>query len=122
MRDALFFFFPNFRHYLYVCTKNTTKARGSVYASRGIETRLCKHCCRGKAIVALTYLYICVCVCECLRACNLIYPACNVPPYCYLRPLSFHKVLRHYLTNGTILTKKVTEHKMCVLIFSTIFI
>ena len=28
----------------------------------------------------------------------------------------------HYLINGTILEKKVTEHKMCVLIFCTTFI
>jgi len=28
----------------------------------------------------------------------------------------------HYLINGTIFEKKVTEHKMCVLIFSTTFV
>jgi len=28
----------------------------------------------------------------------------------------------HYLTNGTIFEKKVTEHKMCVLIFCTTFV
>ena len=28
----------------------------------------------------------------------------------------------HYLINGTIFEKKATEHKMCVLIFSTSFV
>jgi len=31
-------------------------------------------------------------------------------------------IFPHYLINGTILEKKVTEHKMCGLIFSTTFV
>ena len=31
-------------------------------------------------------------------------------------------IFRHYLINGAISGKKVTEHKMCVFIFSTTFV
>jgi hypothetical protein len=85
-------------------------------------------------------IYVCVCVCVCVRmcasacgggcsctgacvclsACSLTNPACNTLPYCHLRPFWLHHSFRHYLTNGTIFGgKKVTEYKMCVLIFST---
>jgi hypothetical protein len=64
-----------------------------------------------------------VCVAAKARACSLTYSACNAPPYCHLRPLWFHHILRHYFINVTIFgTKETTEHKMRVLIFSTIFI
>ena len=39
----------------------------------------------------------------CLRECNVTNPARNAPPYCHLRPLSFHHIFRHYLINGTII-------------------
>jgi hypothetical protein len=59
-------------------------------------------------------------VCTCLRACSLAYPACNAhAPYCHLWPLALPSFL-HYLINGKIFEKKFTEHKICVLIFSTI--
>ena len=38
--------------------------------------------------------------------------------YCHLWPVRLHHVFQHYLTNGTILGNNVTEHKMCVLVFS----
>jgi hypothetical protein len=44
--------------------------------------------------------------------------------YCPLWPLWLHHIFPHYLTTGTIIgkkKKKMTEHKMCVLIFSTTF-
>ena len=63
----------------------------------------------------------CVFGCEYLHACNLANPACDAPPY-YFRPLWLHHIFRHYLIKGTIFGKRVTEHKMCVLIFSTTFI
>jgi len=56
--------------------------------------------------------------------CSLSYPACNAPaPYCHLWPAPLYNISPHYLINRTILVKKknVTEHKMCVLIFSTNF-
>jgi len=39
--------------------------------------------------------------------------------YCRLWPVWPYLKLPHYVINGTISGKKVTEHKMCVLIFST---
>jgi hypothetical protein len=40
---------------------------------------------------------------------------------CELWPVQLYKIFPNYFINGTILLKKVTEHKMCVLIFSTTF-
>ena len=58
----------------------------------------------------------------CLRAGRLTYTVCHAhAPYC-LRPRWLHHIFRHYLTNDTIFGKKVTEHKMCVLIFSPTFL
>jgi len=52
--------------------------------------------------------------------CSLRYPAWNAhAPYCHLWPLRFYYISPHYLINGTVFEKKVTEYKMCVLIFST---
>ena len=40
----------------------------------------------------------------------------------YLWPARLHNIFPRYLINGTIIEKKkVTEHKMCVLILSTTF-
>ena len=83
------------------------------------------HCYSGKTVL---HVSVCVCVCGwtsagmCLRACRLSYPAFNAQaPFC-LRPLWLHHIFPHYLVNGAIFGKKVTEHKMCVLVFSTTFI
>jgi hypothetical protein len=52
--------------------------------------------------------------------CSLGYSACNThAPYCLLWPTRLGNIFSHYLINGTIFEKKNTEHKMCVLIFST---
>ena len=54
--------------------------------------------------------------------CNLVYPACNGhAAYCHRWLTRLYNIFPHYLTNGTIFGKKVTEYKMCVLIFSTDF-
>ena len=53
--------------------------------------------------------------------CSLTYPACNAHAPCYPRPAPFYNILPHYLINGTISEKNVTEHKMCVSSFSTNF-
>jgi hypothetical protein len=55
--------------------------------------------------------------------CSLRYPACNAhAPYSHLWALCPYSVFPHNLINGTIFEKKVTEHKICVLISSTIFV
>jgi hypothetical protein len=60
------------------------------------------------------YYVLWVCVC------SLRYTECDAP-YCNLWPAPFYKVFPNYLINGAI-KKKVVEHKMCVLIFSTTFV
>ena len=73
------------------------------------------------------HVRVCVCVwCMgtgvCLHACSLTYPASKAPPYCHIRSLWFHHIFRHYLINDAIFGEKVTEHKMCALVSSTVFI
>ena len=85
------------------------------------KVRSCNHCCRGKAIILHTERERereCVCVCVRPQLCS-IPCACAI---CHLRPLRFYYICPHYLINGTIFKKKVTEHKMCVLISSTTFV
>ena len=80
----------------------------------------------------MSYLFVCVCVCVrgggeargrkgagvFFRKCSLTNP---VPPYCHLRPLvpPYFSTLSHKRHD---FQEKVTEHKMCILIFSTTFI
>jgi hypothetical protein len=56
-----------------------------------------------------------------MSVCYLSYPACNAHgTYCHLWPVRLYHIFPHYLIKGTILEKKrVIEHKICVLIFST---
>ena len=63
-------------------------------------------CCHGKAVLHI----LCVC--------SLSYPACKVHA---LWPVWLHHIFPHYLINSTTLEKKVTEHKMHVLIFSATY-
>jgi len=69
-------------------------------------------------------LSVCVCVCVCVCICSRRYPARNAHgPYCHLWPSPLYNSFPHFLINGKILEKKkVTEHKICVLIFSTTFV
>ena len=39
---------------------------------------------------------------------------------CYLWPVELFNIFPHYLINAMILDKRVVEHKLCVLNFSTI--
>ena len=59
-----------------------------------------------------------------LSVCILSYPTCNAHgPYCLLWPAELYNIFQHCFINRTIFgDKKVTEHKMCVLIFSTTFV
>ena len=51
---------------------------------------------------------------------SLGYPARNAhAPYFLMWPLRLYSILPHYLINGSVFGKKVTEHEMCVLVFST---
>jgi hypothetical protein len=56
--------------------------------------------------------------------CSLRYPAWSEhAPYCLLWPAPVYNIFPHYLTKARFSKKKkVTEHKMCVLVFSTSFV
>jgi hypothetical protein len=71
-------------------------------------------------VVRVIVAVVCVGAGLCLPACSLTYSECNAQAsYCHLWPLWLDHIFRHYLINGTIFEKKVAEHKMSVLIFST---
>jgi hypothetical protein len=56
--------------------------------------------------------------------CSVWYPACNThAPYCHLWPVRLYYIFPQYLNirQDFRKNKKVTEYKMCVLIFSTAF-
>jgi len=59
-----------------------------------------------------------------IRVSCLKYPTWNAhAPYCHPLPAPLYNMFPHYLINGRIFDKKnVTDHKMCVLIFSTNFV
>jgi len=64
------------------------------------------------------YYTIWVCICK------HKYPACNEhAPHCHLWPTLLYNIFPHYPTNGMVFEKKkIIEHKMCVSIFSTMFV
>ena len=66
------------------------------------------------------WLLACGCGCTgagvCLRACSLINPARNAPPYYPLRPPWLHHIFRHFLIQSAILEKKFLNIK-CVVSF-----
>jgi hypothetical protein len=73
----------------------------------------CNHCCSGITI-PITYS-------ECAFVDLGIQHAMRIR-HSYLWPAQIYHIFTHYVINGTIFEKKVTEHKMCDLIFSTTFV
>ena len=52
--------------------------------------------------------------------CSLRYQACNAhAPYCHLWPARLYNIVPHYLINGAIFGRKLSNTKKRVLIFST---
>ena len=87
---------------------------------RNIEARTPDHCCRRKTI-SVTY---CECVCVRVRVFACVALISNMPSACAVLSLcgfSGCTIFFHitYLITSTIFGKKVIEHKVCVLIFST---
>ena len=81
---------------------------------RNTEARSCDHCLQWKSNKCYVF-WVCVC--------NLRYPVCNAhaPYYIYIYDLSRSTVLFH-ISQTARFSERVTEHKMCVLIFSTTFV
>jgi len=68
-------------------------------------------------VLLLFVLFYVLCLCKCV-----LYHCHRVFTQLQLTNLSYHIISYHiisYLTNGTIFEKKVTQHKMRILIFST---
>jgi hypothetical protein len=64
---------------------------------------------------------VCVSVCVCM--CSPRYPACNThATYFHLWPAWLLNIFLHFLINGTIFEKEITQHTMRVLIFSAAFV
>ena len=85
-----------------------------MYIKRNIEARSCNHCCSGKAISIACSKYV--------------YVALGIQHVIRMRRIIFSSVAYPALTNISIFShkrqdfrkkKKITDHKMCVLIFST---
>jgi len=85
-----------------------------MYVWRNIIARSCKYHRRGKGI-SITYS-LCVC--------SIRYQLGNAhAQYCHPWPIRLCSTIPNYLINGKIFEKKkVNEHKMCILIFSTTFV
>ena len=84
---------------------------------RNIEALSRNNCCRRKAI-CFTY-YECV-FSSTHTTCAILSPvACLALPYIYIY---IYIYISQYLIKGKTFEKKVIEHKMCVVIFSTIFV
>ena len=91
------------------------KLRQAMYVQHNFETRSCNHCCRGKLICYIFWVYFC----------SLRYSVCNAHAPCYIVICGlscFAIYFRTVLYTARIFRKrKVIEHKMCVLICSTTF-
>ena len=78
--------------------------------------------------------FVCARALACVRGCARVhghasiqplYPACNAyAPCCDVicGPLWLHHIFRYYLIKLRFSKQEVIEHKMCILIFSTIFV
>ena len=87
-----------------------------MYVKCDIHAHSYSHCFTGQAVI-ITYSE-CVSVCVSFR-----YPACCVQsPCCHLRPAPVYNIFPTLSHKRYDFQENVTEHKMCVMIFSTTFV
>jgi hypothetical protein len=82
-----------------------------MYLLRNIEERSCDRCCSGKDI-RITYTecaFVALGFQHAIRMCHIA--ICGLPD---------STIFFHIISQKAKFKKKITEHKMCVLIFSTI--
>jgi hypothetical protein len=73
------------------------------------------------SIVAVEKQWVCCIFCVCV--CSVRYPARNAhAPYCQLWPAPLYNIFRTLSHKRYDIRKKVTERKMCVLVFCTAFV
>ena len=82
---------------------------------RNIEARSCNYCCRGR-VISVTYS---VCVSAALDIQQVMRMRHNILSSVARPALSYFSTLSHKRYD---FREKVTENKMCVLIFSTTFV
>ena len=94
-----------FRHFL------RSKQDSQCTYKHNIQSRLCYHVCRGKAMniafskrVSVAFL-----IQHSVHKHLIIYSSVDC---------QFYHILPHYLINGAICRRKGTQHKMCILSFS----
>jgi hypothetical protein len=76
----------------------------------------------GITIVAVEKIQVLHILCVCLWPWLSSMQSAYAVLYCHLWPVLLYRTSLHYLISGTILGKKVTESKMCILIFFTKFV
>jgi hypothetical protein len=75
-----------------------------MYEQRKVKTRWSNHCCGEKAI-SIKYS-------KRVSVTKVIQRAKRMSHICLLWPVWINHIFQHYLTNGTIFRKNVTEHYM----------
>jgi len=85
--------------------------RQETYEKREIKGCWRNHCCHEKSISIMHYKCVFLALPNIQTACALLHS--------HMWPVWLCHIYSHYLINGTIIGKRVTAHKMCVLIFST---
>ena len=70
-----------------------------------MEARSCNHCCSGKAINITQPAFVPLAI-------DIEQTNAHAPHY-HMWPAQIYNTFPHYLKNGTIIKKKITEQKFC---------
>jgi len=89
------------------------ETRQACYVGGNKEARSCNHCCNGKTLsmAESECVFVALGIQHAMRLRHIFF--CGLPP---------STVFFHIISLTARFKKRVTEHKMCVLIFSTTFV